>query len=257
VTLSPTAKSEIALLPLNAASCRLRLPACFCKESRRLEEEKMKNSKLKIGVLVPLLAALFLCLPGFMTGNTKGNPDVTATIDNCPDSETGTCFNLRSDGQGTYTSLGADEVFSSSMPAELNNWDLNLGDSNLKGREVCVTFSIGPNGCYSGATVQSRCFNPYPTVVKFWTIGDGSANPQTNCSLNVGIDGYLIAMSPEYSSQGSASAIVKCTSPSGSPCTAWTITGSGTAVVFETSHGGKETEIGTADNNFQINVAVE
>lgn len=227
----------------------------------------MKNSKLKIGVLFAFSAVLFLCLPGLMTGKaarkgkTPPNPDVTATISGSSG------LLLGPDTGGPYTSAGADEVFAAG-PGELSDWVLNLGDSDLTNRKVSVTFDpisgyTGPNltGDYSGAIVSSRCFMGNLTVAQFWTIGDGAANPQNNCSLNVAVtyegEGYLIATSPEYPGYGVAT--VTCTSASGSPCTSWTITtGSGPAVVIENYSNAKKAKVlGTATNNFNIAVTVE
>lgn len=225
----------------------------------------MTNSKFRIGVFVASLATLFLCLPALMAGKGGGNssskPSVTATIS----SSSG--LMLGSDGQdgGSYTSLGADEVWASTMPPELNDWVLNLSDSGLTSREVCVTLdnnSFGSlSGCYSGAIVSSRCFTGSSlTVVQFWTITPTST--QSDCSLNVsftnqGVD-YLFAMSPEYSSNNSANASVACTNNSTGPCTSWTITGNGAAVLIENYSNAKKAKVlGTADNSFSIGVSLD
>jgi hypothetical protein len=227
----------------------------------------MTNSKFRIGLFVALLATLFLCLPGLMAGKGGGNgsskPDVTATISSG--------LLLGSDGLDgdSYTSLGADEVFASTTPPELNTWDLNLSDSNLTGRAVSVTFdsnldytsgAVPKDGLYSGI-VSSRCFTGSSlTVVQFWTITPTTT--QTNCSLNISVTyegvGYLFAMSPEYSSMGSASATVACTNNSTGPCTSWTITGNGPAVLIENYGNAKKAKVlGTAVNSFSIDVSLD
>lgn len=223
----------------------------------------MTNSKFRISFVVALVATLFLSLPGLMSGKGGGNgsskPGVTATI------SSSSAYVLQGNG-GTYTSLGADEVWASTTPPELNDWVLNLNDSGLTEREVCLinnSFAV-LSGCYSGAIVSSRCFTGSNlTVVQFWTITPTTT--QTDCSLNIsfsdqGVD-YLFAMSPEYSSSGSASATVACansTVPFTGPCTSWTITGSGTAVLIENYGDVKKAKVlGTADDSFNIGVSLD
>jgi hypothetical protein len=140
-----------------------------------------------------------------------------------------------------------------------------LNDSGLTGREVCLTLTNNSfgflSGCYSGAIVSSRCFTGSSlTVVQFWTITPTTT--QTNCSLNVSFAnqgvGYLFAMSPEYLSSGSASATVACANNSTGPCTSWTITGNGPAVLIENYSNAKKAKVlGTADNSFGIAVSLD